>query len=69
MKPTHQEINDSIEELKNYKDRLRSEIIHISKKLRLSQAKIEITLEENSELKNLEATIKKLTEQRDKNYN
>ena len=50
LKPTNQELNDSIKELNNYKDRLRAEIINISQKLRMSQVKIQESLEENTEL-------------------
>ncbi len=63
MLPTNQELNDSIRELNNYRDRLRSEIINISQKLRMSQAKIEASLKQNDELKALESTLKTLTEQ------
>ncbi len=67
MQPTNQELNESINDLNNYKDRLRSEIINISQKLKMSQAKINASLEENPELKNLEDTIKSLTEKINKN--
>ena len=63
MQPTNQELNDSIRELNNYRDRLRSEIINISQKLRMSQAKIQALLKQNDELKALESTLKTLTEQ------
>ena len=63
LQPTNQELYNSIQELKNYRERLRSEIINISQKLRMSQVKIESSLEENPELKTIEATIKTLTTQ------
>ncbi len=63
MQPTNQELNDSIKELNIYRDRLRSEIINISQKLRMSQAKIEASLKENNELKKIEKTIKAITSQ------
>ncbi len=67
MKPTNQELIDSISELNNYRDRLRSEIINISQKLRMSQEKIKATLEESSELKTLDTTIRALSAQISKN--
>ncbi|WP_269622375.1 hypothetical protein [Prochlorococcus marinus] len=60
MQPTPQELNESIEALKSYRNRLRSEIINISQKLRMSQPKIEESLNKNSELNNIEITLKKL---------
>ena len=67
LQPTNQELYNSIKELNNYRERLRSEIINISQKLRMSKAKIQSSLEENAELKNIEATIKTLTTQVNKN--
>ena len=67
MQPTNQELYNSIKELNNYSERLRSEIINISQKLRMSQSKIQSSLEENGELKTIEATIKTLTTQINKN--
>ncbi len=60
MQATQQELNDSIQALEDYRDRLRSEIILMSQKLRMSESKIKLLLEENSELKNLEKIIKEL---------
>ena len=67
LQPTNQELYNSIEELNNYRERLRSEIINISQKLRMSQAKIKSSLEENAELKTIDATIETLTTQINKN--
>jgi len=67
LQPTNQELYNSIKELNNYRERLRSEIVNISQKLRMSQAKIASTLEENAELKIIEATIQTLTRQISKN--
>ena len=63
MQPTLQDLNNSINDLKTYRNRLRSEIISISKKLRMSQVRIEAILKENKELNQLENTIKKLNTQ------
>ncbi len=67
MQPTNQELSDSIIELKNYRDRLRTEIINISQKLRMSKSKIEESLIQNDELKTLETSIKTLNEQLNNN--
>ena len=67
MQPTNQELSDSIRELKNYRDRLRTEIINISQKLRMSKSKIEESLIQNDELKTLETSIKNLNEQLNNN--
>ena len=67
LQPTQKELNDSIDELRSYRNRLRSEIINISQKLRVSQVKIEATLKESSQLQELDDAIEKLTKQRDFN--
>ena len=67
MQPTSTELNDSIEALKSYRDRLRLEIINISQKLRMSQTKIEESLKNNPELNNIEITLKKLISARNLN--
>ena len=63
MQPTKREINESIEDLKKYKERLKSEIIQMSKKLRISKVKMQSILEESSEIKNIDNTIEKLSNQ------
>jgi len=60
LQPTKKELKESIEALQKYKDRLRSEIITMSQKLRISKLKIESTLNESLELKNIEIAIEKL---------
>ena len=44
LQATSKELNESIEQLKTYRDRLREEIITMSQKLRLAQSSIEQTL-------------------------
>ncbi len=63
MQPTPKELNDSIQELTNYRNRLRSEIINMSQKLRISKVKIQEALQENDELNKIENTIKQLKDQ------
>ena len=60
LQPTKQELNESIKALQDYRDRLRSEIINVSQKLRMPKVKIESKLDGNTELKNIENALKKL---------
>ena len=57
---TQQELNESIKSLKNYRDRLRTELISISQKLRMPKEKIDLTLKEHKELQVVESTLQKL---------
>ena len=63
--PTSEELNQSIEALTSYRNRLRKEITTISQKLHMPQKKIDSTLSSHSELKELENTLQKLINQRD----
>ena len=63
MQSTQKELNDSIDELSRYRDRLRSEIINISQKLRMSKVRIQAALDSNDELKAIENTLKQLNSQ------
>ena len=69
MQASSKELNDSIEELQTYRKRLREEIINMSQKLRISQSKIEVELNENSELKSIDKLLENLVKQRDKQLN
>ncbi len=69
LQASSKELNDSIEELQTYRKRLREEIINMSQKLRISQSKIEVELNENNELKNIDKLLKHLFRQRDKQLN
>ncbi len=64
-KPSLEELNESIKDLSAYRDRLKQEVITIAEKLKMPKKKIEITLEENSELKKLQQIISVLVSQRD----
>ncbi len=63
--PTQEELNESINELLAYKDRLNKEVVRVAKKLRMPQKKIESTLSEHIELNQVKELISKLIEQRD----
>ena len=69
LQATSKELNESIEQLKTYRDRLREEIKSMSQKLRISKSSIEITLEENIELKNIDRILSRLITQRNKQSN
>ena len=63
MQPSKQDLNNTLIELKNFRDRLRSEIINMSQKLRFPQAKIQMELEKNTQLQQLEKSIKRIDKQ------
>ena len=62
-KPTQKELNESIKSLKNYRDRLRTELISISQKLRMPKEKIDLTLKEHKELQSVESTLQRLIQE------
>ncbi len=64
--PTLEELKESIEALTAYRDRLHKEVSTIAKKLRMPQHKIDSTLKEHSELKEVEQAIIQLTSQHSK---
>ncbi|WP_415411213.1 hypothetical protein ACLM45_06635 [Synechococcus sp. A10-1-5-9] len=63
--PTLQELQDSIEELEAYRNRLRDDVIAMGKKLKLPQKRIDATVEEHAELQRLEEVLEQLVNQRD----
>ena len=63
------EINESIKLLSNYHDRLKKEVIAVARKLQIPHSHINSTLEENSELIEIQETLTKLIAHRDKQLN
>ena len=63
--PTLQELQDSIEELEAYRNRLRDDVIAMGKKLKLPQKRIEATVAEHAELQRLEEVLEQLLKQRE----
>ena len=63
LEPTKEDLNQSIDDLSKYRDRLKKELISISQKLRMSQKNIELTLQEHIELQKVENTLSRLIEQ------
>jgi len=63
------EIDESIELLSNYRDRLQKEVITISRKLQIPNSLINSTLQANLELTEIKKTLTKLIAHRDKHLN
>ena len=63
------ELNESIELLSSYRDRLEGEVISIAKKLHMTPRKIDSTLKNHSELIAINQTISKLIAHRERNTN
>ncbi len=65
--PSLQELQESIEELEAYRDRLHKEVLTVAKKLRLPQNKVEATISEHTELRRLKNILSQLmTQQKEK---
>lgn len=63
MDPNPQDIQESIEQLVAYRDRLRQDVIAMGQKLKLPQAKIDRTLVDHQELTRLEEVLGQLQSQ------
>ena len=63
--PTLQELQDSIEELEAYCNRLRDDVIAMGKKLKLPQKRVDATVAEHAELQRLGEVLEQLQQQRD----
>ncbi len=61
------DLNESIQLLSNYRDRLMKEVTAIAKKLQMPNSQINSTLEENSELTEINKALNQLIAHRDKN--
>ena len=62
--PSVEELQESIEELAAYRERLFQDVVGLGRKLRLSQKKIDSTVAEHAELKRLEEVMSQLVAQR-----
>ena len=62
--PTVEELQESIDELSAYRDRLYNDVLGLGKKLRLSQKKIDTTLSEHPELTRIDEVLNQLKSQR-----
>lgn len=63
--PTTEELQESINELAAYRDRLYQDVVGLGKKLRLSQKKIDATIADHAELQRLDEVMAQLVAQRD----
>ena len=62
--PSIEELQESIDELSTYRERLYDDVLGLGKKLRLSQKKIEATLSEHPELTRIDEVLDQLKAQR-----
>ena len=63
--PTVQELEESIDELSAYRESLYNDVIGLGKKLRLSQKKIDATINAHPELSRIDEVLSQLKQQRD----
>ena len=61
-----QDLEESIEQLTTYRDRLRADVIAMGQKLKLPQKKIDSTLSEHPELQRIEGVLQQLITEREK---
>ena len=62
--PTEEELEESIKELTEYKNRLEKEVVTISNKLKMPQEKIKAIIESHSELNQIKIILSKLNKQK-----
>ena len=63
---TPSELQESIEELTAYRERLTKEVVSITQKLRMPSKKVDSALKEHSELRRINEILSKLIAQRDR---
>ena len=63
--PTEEELEESIKELTEYKNRLEKEVVTISNKLKMPQKKINAILNTHTELNQIKIIISKLNKQKE----
>ena len=62
--PSIEELQESIDDLTAYRERLFQDVVGLGRKLRLSQKKIDSTVAEHAELKRLDEVMSQLVAQR-----
>ena len=62
--PTEEELEETIKELTEYKNRLEKEVVTISNKLKMPQGKIKVMIESHSELNQIKIILSKLNKQK-----
>ena len=63
--PTEEELEESIKELTEYKNRLEKEVVTISNKLKMPQKKINSIIKSHSELNQIKIILTKLNKQKE----
>ena len=63
-KPSLKELQESIDELATYRERLYQDVVNLGKKLRLSQKKIDATIAAHPELQRLDEIMVQLVNQK-----
>ena len=63
--PTEEELEESIKELSEYKNRLEKEVVTISQKLKMPQRKIESIINSHQELNKIKIILSKLYKQKE----
>ena len=63
--PTEEELEESIKELTEYKNRLEKEVVTISNKLKMPQKKINSIIKSHSELNQIKVILSKLNKQKE----
>ena len=64
QRPTKEELEESINELTEYKNRLEKEVVTISNKLKIPQKKINSIIKSHSELNQIKIILSKLNKQK-----
>ena len=62
--PSEEELEESIKELTEYKNRLEKEVVTISNKLKMPQEKINAIIKSHSELNQINIILSKLNKQK-----
>ena len=62
--PTEEELEESIKELTEYKNRLEKEVVTISNKLKMPQKKINAIINSHTELNQIKIILSKLNKQK-----
>ena len=62
--PTVEELQESIDELSAYRDRLYKDVVALGQKLRLPQKKIDATVKEHPELTRIDEVLNQLVQQK-----
>ncbi len=63
--PTEEELEESIKELSEYKNRLEKEVVTFSNKLKMPQKKIKSIINSHSELNQIKIILTKLNKQKE----